>query len=1567
MDPIDLSSIIERRYRQYLQTTFYFKDKSFRESFEKALQSGHLSKGPFLEATPLFKKGQKPNDLFKRLLKDDIEESFLNALLADRHLYLHQERAIEKAHDNRNIIIATGTGSGKTESFLYPILLHLYKEFKSNNLDKGVRALILYPMNALANDQRERLGEICKRLKDYNSSFHFTFGQYIGETPENENDASRNAYDYNSSRLPGELVFRSEMRNSPPNILLTNYSMLEYLLLRPMDSPLFDNGMAKWWKFIVLDEVHQYKGSNGIEMAMLLRRLKLRLREGGCSNSIQCIATSATLIDSSNNKYQVSQFASDLFGEEFREDDVIIGETEQIDEQANIIDFSLNDYLLLSKYIEDENYIRNHELENLAKFAGLTPDNLPKEPSKLIGELLLRDKRSTLLREYLSIKPYSVRDIANLIFSDYDEENGYLALKTLVSLLHRARNPKSGSPLLTARYHFFLRSLEGAYITYLPHKKVYLDKKSISDNAIAFEVALCKECGQHYLVAQKNFNGDKIREAIRDPNNVDFGVTFLRPLENEDFSSNDSEEQQNDNSKILILCVKCGKAFKHEPYCGHNSYIKVIKEESPIEEDKADQLAKCGACGYTASGHNPVKTVVHGTDGPNSVIATTLFQFLPEGRKKILAFADGRQEAAFFAWYLEESYKEILYRNIILKIAKSFDPLSIDGISLSTLADAAFANFRKAFKNKEADDEIEIRKNISIAIYRELLTDEQRISLSGVGLINWFIQWPEWYKIPDFLLIPPWSLNEIEAKNLLFLLLDTMRTDKAIELPIISNIPFSWEDLNLQAPQMTFRIGEPRGDKRIRSWDGKRNKRTRFLAKLLRKYNNNFNENEAIDEAIKALRNIWDCFKKYEEDAPSTNDRLLLQVNDGFRLNPKWYRVSLISNNQILFKCDICGHIYSSNILGLCPKNQCNGSLFEIKSHEINTNHYRILYNEDLPLSMRVEEHSAQLEKDTARRFQHDFKQGKINILSCSTTFELGVDLGDLDTVFLRNIPPESFNYTQRVGRSGRRSEYPGFAITFCRRSPHDIFHFSDPTRMIKGNIRPPTIKICNEKILIRHITAVALSYFFRANQGRFKSVKDFFIDLNNPSAAVDFNDFLQSNKIAIENSLYSIVPDDMLTQIGLKNGSWIKKIAGEYTDNDHFNYTSRLILSEEEISSDYKAILNLEESSRKARNYKTAEWAKKRLLTIESEDVLSFLSRKAIIPKYGFPTDVVELDTHRILQNSESFKISLQRDLSIAISEFAPTNKIIANKKEWISYGIKKVPERELPIKYYKRCREHNVFIEWSPGQNEPESPCGHDITIKGKYIIPSFGFLTNRELLPKQPKGRSAKALTTRPYFAGILGNEREEILLPSYNPLLKIKKASPGLMAILCEGLMGRGFYICENCGAGFSKLINNHKSPYGQNCNGRLMQIALGHEFVTDVLQLIFVYPKPSDSDSIWFAYSLAYALVEGAAEVLEIPSSDLNTTVAYGSLDTIPPIILYDNVPGGAGLVSQLENEELIKTCIKAAYNRVSGKCGCDEDTSCYGCLRNYRNQFAHPNLQRGPIKVYLEKLLNEWD
>jgi len=1210
------------------------------------------------------------------------------------------------------------------------------------------------------------------------------------------------------------------------------------------------------------------------------------------------------------------------------------------------------------------------DLRQVARALGVI--ELPQSPAVAAATILLHDKRSVELLHLMTGSPKHVTEIAERVFPELAAEERVSALSRLVALLMSVSNEQSGAPLLSARYHLFLRSLEGAFVSYLPQKKVYLDRILGEHGACAFEVALCRECGQHYFVGSRNTEGGKLGQACRDPGDDSFGARFYRPLE-------DGESEQDDEADPALaprrakLCLECGSISDADPMCGHKHSIPVSVEPPSDDDERADETRRCSACGYSASGRDPIREVIYGSDGPHAVIATVLYQRLPQPRRKVLAFADGRQEAAFFAWYLEESYRDVLSRNLINKVVREWAPRTSSGLSLAELAPRLCEAMGAAGVFPEATGELERLQQAWRALYREFLTDEVRISLEGVGLVRWEVQWPSWVTLPSELKAPPWSLTAGEAWDVLGVLLDSMRAQKAIEVHS-SGVAIGWRDLGLQK-QNTVRMKGPVSQGRYLSWDGQRGRRASFLVKLLTSRNPGISAETAEHDAVELLRAVWEHLRRCDDNAPRAIDSILLRVGDGYRLNPDWWRVRA-ADVGCYYICDVCGRPHHASV-GVCPRHGCPGRLREVAGsqqqrtpgatrsimgvppapqlEEFEDNHYRQLYRQQLPGMLRVEEHTAQLEKELAREYQRDFRVGKIHLLSCSTTFELGVDLGDLDVIFLRNVPPEAFNYAQRVGRAGRRSGYPGFAVTYCRQNPHDLYHFAAPERMLAGNAQPPVLGLGNEKIISRHIAAVALSAFFQAYPARFESVAAFFRDLRDPSGVADLSRFLAEEHTRLEATLRAIVPADMARQVGLHDGTWVNRVVGQAGGATE---DSVLAKAELELKSDYRAVIQLEERAREARDYEKARWAQRRAKTIAEEDTVSFLGRKAVIPKYGFPVDVVELDTQRVRQGKEEMDVSLERDLRTAISEYAPTSRVIANKREWQSYALKRIPEREWPVSYYARCTRHGRF-ERSQSQEDLRQCC--DRMVRGKYIDPIFGFIVGQEG-PREPKRRPSKVFSTRPCFAGFKEREGEEITLPG----LTLSAASPGYLVVICEGRRGRGFYICKSCGAGFRTIVREHQNPYGERCRGTLVPTALGHEFLTDVLRVHFSQPSEQGVDPVWFGYSLAYALVEGAAAVLEVPSTDLSATVQGDEHSSMPAIILYDDVPGGAGLVARLEEKSTMLACLVSARDRVAGRCGCSPDTSCYGCLRSYRNQFAHEHLQRGPVVRYLDAVLSLW-
>ncbi|HKZ41528.1 MAG TPA: DEAD/DEAH box helicase, partial [Candidatus Hodarchaeales archaeon] len=268
LDPIKTTQAITDSYLNYLSTTFRLKDSDLQRQFEQSLRiPDKFVNGPILEATPPFETSATIEELIESgSLSPRFRDLNTKRLPLDRPLYYHQQQAIEKSVQyRRNIVVATGTGSGKTEAFLIPILQYLFEQARKGELSPGVRALLLYPMNALANDQMARLRDLLENVE------YITFGRYTGETKQGEQEALdlyRKTYHREPHR--NELISRETMRKNPPHILLTNYAMLEYLLLRPEDNLFFDGEYAREWRFVVVDEAHTFTGAKGIEMAMLL-------------------------------------------------------------------------------------------------------------------------------------------------------------------------------------------------------------------------------------------------------------------------------------------------------------------------------------------------------------------------------------------------------------------------------------------------------------------------------------------------------------------------------------------------------------------------------------------------------------------------------------------------------------------------------------------------------------------------------------------------------------------------------------------------------------------------------------------------------------------------------------------------------------------------------------------------------------------------------------------------------------------------------------------------------------------------------------------------------------------------------------------------------------------------------------------------------------------------------------------------------------------------------------------------------------------------------------------------
>ena len=516
-NPIETARKVEESYREYIATTIHFADADLQSQLEEILRKpGYLAKGPFLEAAPPYRKDKTVTELVgegvlcESMLK--LGGGDADNFDPDRPLYVHQVRAIRKAVAGRNYVVSTGTGSGKTECFLLPILNDILKEFEKRGPSDGVRAMILYPMNALANDQLKRLRLLLKGID-------ITFGRYTGDTEERESKALTKWKEENpgQTKLPNEIISREKIRKEPPNILLTNYSMLEYLLLRPEDAPLFGKAFGGNWRHIAIDEAHVYSGALGTEIAYLLRRLKARIEsETSEPTHLHCYATSAT-IGSPEEKPKVASFAQDLFGEPFSNEeinlDIVTGE---IDRPQDALDekpwgaLPLATWIDLRKLLFDLDAVDAQGIVETLKSSGVPENILSRmrgdDPLIDLGKVLLgEESASKLIRqcEHL-IDLTDIRQIGELEISGLPgDESDAEILTSMVEVLSCARRSKD-IPILTSRFHSFLRAPEGIFLNLNTRKlisyKTVAEKYDDENATPIYEVSVCRHCGQAYIL-----------------------------------------------------------------------------------------------------------------------------------------------------------------------------------------------------------------------------------------------------------------------------------------------------------------------------------------------------------------------------------------------------------------------------------------------------------------------------------------------------------------------------------------------------------------------------------------------------------------------------------------------------------------------------------------------------------------------------------------------------------------------------------------------------------------------------------------------------------------------------------------------------------------------------------------------------------------------------------------------------------------------------------------------------------------------------------------------------------
>ena len=1605
VDILAFEEDLRSTYERYIYTANLISDQEpeLQDAFSKRITEGFsVFNGPYVHCTPNYRQGYSLQELIEG--KDGVRLSSGLASLPveqfdpSRPLYSHQVAALRILTEGRNLVVATGTGSGKTECFLLPILDHVLK-----NPGEGLRAIIVYPMNALADDQLGRLRKLLEKISA------ITFGRYTGDTPETVEDLERP-----SEVTANERYTRREIRSNPPHILLTNFAMLEYLMLRPRDSEIFAGNRLQ---FIVLDEAHTYSGAQGIEIALLMRRLREYLVKE--ERDLQFVLTSATLGDEDSATEQVAEFARDISGAAFDDKDVLQGET--VDEFAEALVPFPDATALLRVGGEDTGFTEWGEalssatdLARKLEAAGIPCSSRSGiDPARMLFELLATSEPLNRIHRRCRVQPSKLLDLCELLGLPAGDI-GVRAVQWLVTLGAFARRSPDSAPLLPTRFHFFARGLSGATVCLAEEcsareahpetrwSEFYMEDRNVCQDCggRVLPLATCVHCG---LPACRVYLVDGKWQLSSPPYIVPDArvLVWSEQLEDEE---QDAEELIERNAWVCLTCGNYAEDAEKSPCPKEHSCVQL----RILDADTEGNLKTCPRCGGQSRNYPSVlREFKSQENAPTAVLAETIIRNLPfnpedaakaelpANGRNLLVFSDARQRAAFFAPYLAQTTLETAYMGPLVQAIEKAEQIEERPVTFEEVARAYARGLEKqsiaAIKKRDENgvefydlvprkrlrstDRTAARREAEILLFRNFSSSyRSKTTLPGTGIAAIRFDFNEDEKetlpkvLPEF-----FTENPVKGWQVLHALLELFLLRKAIEFPEYMSL----RDLLDPGPQsVTFHLSlsGARDGRQVVRWNPYTaepkairravgaSKQLDIVARSL-----SLDKTADADQLKDILMRVWDCFR----------DSMLIEAEGcpgEYRIDPSLIQ---ISRDVQWGTCNRCGRLTELAELGFCLTPKCKGTIRELTRDQCSAlfskNHYRQRYFLP-PLAVTVKEHTAQLTNEWGKKYQRAFMRGEINVLSSSTTFEMGVDVGALKAVLMRNVPPTTSSYIQRAGRAGRRKDGVSVALTFCRNVPHDQYNYQLPDTIILGKVPAPYLNLSNEPLTQRHCNSLLLGYFLRSVEGvegldlDRLSIEVFFLAA--PAGATLSERFCAwisdaTTRAAMVTSLTAILPEGSsitpLMAIDEATSS-LQTDASSVFQVYVQGALSRLQEQLQELENQMKGATGRERIAL-ARSSNSLE----RLITQFKEDrLIDFLSTSSWLPGYAFPQDIVKL---LVRQTDYGRRMRLERDREIGISEYAPGAEIVADGLLFTSGGVW-FNSREPDIRQYARCpecRQIDRYLE-SERPSRSCSRCGTRLT--GKFLPRSYirpdGFTTLVTDQVQRP-GRSRRP-GARASEVFLLEGAANDDFKPHSVKGIAFAEKKGGKLFLANSGYQFRGYHICRRCGRGFPKVPTGrtHTSPWGTACSGRTKVLDLAHEIRTDILQLRFqgcVPPAPFTTErAFWLSFVAAF--LNGASDALNIDAGDLGGTYHGWSEESyVGELVVYDRIPGGAGHIQRILDQ--LDRVLNAALIRVRD-CKCpDVEASCYACLRSYGNQFYWEELKRKPVYEWLGSILGE--